>query len=832
MLISKFLCLSFIVGLIFITFFFLVSIFGNILLTMIQKLMKKRGISDKATNLEKLLLSFAIGISIFISFCFFLNLFGLYSIKITYYSVLILNLVFLGTNLIIYRNQFTYRKIKLKMKKFFKKSIGRDSIFTLLIFFLTLILGLFLYIDIITENVGLLSKDPYFWLMRTELTLNNESIIDFEKPWYPRGFGIINAGFLFPYSNEIFNYYFMKIVPIFYLILFYLIAFTIFKRYFNKKYLLLISFSLILISGNFLSRTLINLPSSFATILLSIFIIGIINDYQSFVTGIFIGGISLIHPLSAFFFILVLIFYLLFYLFINKNKNIQLSQFFWLAFYVIFIALILIIPYVMNFSLSTVFDILLESFEKIIGVNQFTYLSSRFKNPLLLVLSIENIDFLNLVDHPFAFYFLGSIIGSLIYLFLSKMHNLENSMLFIIVSVFIALIINFSPIFTEFLFSLDAQFLDHFKERIFENLTIPFIVTLTFLLEAIIKITKKIQLQIIIQFKAIKNFLVKSKFKEKYFNLSFFLFTLIISNIYGLYYVRANIFYVYEDNSELFNSYQYIRKNAQINSSVFLPEDLYEYHLNYLINDMRINFYRKYGNQIPNFIFYKDYDYLLIDDNSLKNLEKFPDYINSKQVYSNKNYVIYKKTNGALTFPNATYNFLNEEIGTKGLNITFIDYKDLEISTEIISKKSNHQKVLKFSSRKKFGAFINFFRNSRRNGTISFWIYPKKRDFLISIRENNTRNRILLRFFYNGKSLQYYNNGTYKFIENIIINQWVHLKIRFNQKSNWNLWIDGYKINNEGYKMEGEPDKFNWISFLGVEDTLFYLDAVKYSWSD
>jgi len=107
------------VGLIFILFFFILSVFGYFFLFLIKKLNKNKENMIFKSFLEELFLSFGIGVSVYISLGYFLDLFALFNFYTAYLSLIIFNLLF-----IIYY----YRE----NKEVFKKKCNKDSLYNFL----------------------------------------------------------------------------------------------------------------------------------------------------------------------------------------------------------------------------------------------------------------------------------------------------------------------------------------------------------------------------------------------------------------------------------------------------------------------------------------------------------------------------------------------------------------------------------------------------------------------------------------------------------------------------------------------------------------------------
>jgi len=97
----------FLVGLVFIAFFFILSIFGFFFLFLIKKYSRKKENFHTFLFLDQLFISFGIGISIYISLSYLLDLFSLFNFFTAYLSIVIFDVFFL----IFYCYQVLYIRI-------------------------------------------------------------------------------------------------------------------------------------------------------------------------------------------------------------------------------------------------------------------------------------------------------------------------------------------------------------------------------------------------------------------------------------------------------------------------------------------------------------------------------------------------------------------------------------------------------------------------------------------------------------------------------------------------------------------------------------------------
>ena len=135
---------------------------------------------------------------------------------------------------------------------------------------------------------------------------------------------------------------------------------------------------------------------------------------------------------------------------------------------------------------------------------------------------------------------------------------------------------------------------------------------------------------------------------------------------------------------------------------------------------------------------------------------------------------------------------------------------------------------------------MNFF-NYQLNGIVEFWwrksstqpsagffhLYGDNNEDLIQIciDTQNDPNKIM----YTGNSGLIDTNYSYA------DDRWIHMRIDFNCASDtWSLWIDNVKyVNNVNFKQDRKAIAVNMTyiwSYNGMHPTLFYVDAIGYSW--
>ncbi|MFX0187987.1 MAG: hypothetical protein ACFE8A_09640 [Candidatus Hodarchaeota archaeon] len=179
----------------------------------------------------------------------------------------------------------------------------------------------------------------------------------------------------------------------------------------------------------------------------------------------------------------------------------------------------------------------------------------------------------------------------------------------------------------------------------------------------------------------------------------------------------------------------------------------------------------------------------------------------------------------------ATYSFDEQEAGTNGTDIDFID-ADINNMASIVSEIDGHKNVLEINSS---GVWIakHVIDANPTTGTIEFYVRPAQTnvDCWIIIEENLFSNSICL-IFRNTGSIVYF-TGSDQFIQTYSANTWYHFKIEFECADDWHLWIDNVnKDGGSGFSYYGNPTNMNQIELWCYLGGLFYYDAFGYSWDN
>ena len=619
----NFLIAFFLVGIIFILFLFIITIFGYFFLFMINKRREKNVLKKPNLILEQFLISFGIGISVYISYGYILNIFNLFNFFTAY-----LNIIFFDIGFIIYyyiRNKRINlsKSYGLKIKAYF---FNKKRILSVIIVSIILILSIFLYWEIITESTGLLSRDPYFWLENIYYLIENGSVTLKKLGYgYPSGFAIVTSGFVLIWQDYLAIYFFFKIASIFYLILYIIISFVILNHIFKSKGLVFFSLLLLHLSNYFLSRNILNISSSFASILVLISFILIVNDYPLYLQGFFISALFLINPLSFLLYLVILSAYILYKIFSRIRDRKLIYKELLSIFYLMIIAIIILIPYFINYP-EDILD-LFGWYEKIVNdirfQNQFNFDSMDLENKFLLSVPFLDffqifrdqqffIRFLNLTTHTIGLFFIATILG----LFLSFPTKRKKLIIFSFSIIFI-LVCNFLPYFYS-----DLYFLDTFRYRSLELFALPIIIMATFFFECVIKLSK-----IIVNFlnSKLKTFNFKIHKEKLIINsiLEFGFLLFLFMNVTSMISTRDSPDYYYYYNDDYVSITLYLRNNAESGSIISHPY-LNRNDIHSILYDMDLYHYNLSSTPLLGEFFQnlrsKNTDYLIINNSEILEL--------------------------------------------------------------------------------------------------------------------------------------------------------------------------------------------------------------------
>lgn len=619
-----FLIAFFYVGLTFILFFFIISIFGYFFLFIIGKKREIEVLKQPYLLLERLLISFGIGISVYISYGYLLSFYKLFNFLTAYFCIFVFDIVFITYYLIKYKKILHRYCNKRNLRDFIWNKNLLISIFIVLFIF---ILSFLLYWDIITESIGLLRSDPHHWLGKIYYLLDNGYVTDISLGvGYPSGYVLFTSGFVLFWPDYLLVYFFMKMASIYYLFLYIIVSFFILKDIFKKNYLVFFSLILLLISNFFLSRNILNIASSLASIIVLISFLVILKGYPYYLLGFFITVIFLIHPLTLFYFLSALIIYFLIKLLSNiRNRKIIFKGFLSISF-MVFISIILLLPYMLNYP-DEILDISIW-YEKIIGDPKFAYSFTCtgvvYKDVILLKIPIFYDFFAIFIDKKllYRFYYMTTFsienyfIASFLGLFLNLFKKGKKKFIIFNVSVVIVLINNFLPFFIS-----NLDFFDTFRYRTLETFALPIIIMATFFFEWVLEISKKITKYLLLKFKFYYYIINKYKPFSKILKIESILLLILFINSFNMKVTRELPTYYYYYNDDYVEIILYIKGNLEPNSIICYP-NLGRDDIHNIINDM--DFYRYNISEFPlmedfynYYLIGKECDYFILNNSQI-----------------------------------------------------------------------------------------------------------------------------------------------------------------------------------------------------------------------
>ncbi len=357
----------------------------------------------KKLDLQFTLLSFGVGVVIFIWYAYLIDTFFIFNFYTIILPIFIINL---GFFLYCYKfnPNFRERCSKQSLDSIIKKFKQHESL--LLILISAICLGSFLLFFRLSWFYSYLSKDPYIWFYNTKYLIQNGNLDYEEIGGYSAGMVFYVGACTLLVKDYMTFFFFLKYNTIFFFSINTTVVFYISNKIFKNKVFIFFTLLIFLSFNLMFYRYLIGAPSSLATTIAFIFLLTFEfkDNYQIFILkGIILAGIYLFHPLMAFFFLIVYFIFIFFDLMIkilanNKlmNKKSSLlslvkttikSLFFTILFF--FLSLI---PYLIN-----------QIFKNPSGIPIIETISFYFKD-LNAIYIPNNNHFLALWQNPFEFF--------------------------------------------------------------------------------------------------------------------------------------------------------------------------------------------------------------------------------------------------------------------------------------------------------------------------------------------------------------------------------------------------------------------------------------------
>ena len=589
------------VTLTFFLFIFLISVFGYIFFYFLKKINKK----DWDINfLEIFLISFGIGLSIYISLSFILDIFHVFNFYSAYFSLIIIDILFVL--FLIYRKKLTREKVADfidSIKKRFKNK-PHDSIFLIIIVIFIIFIQVAIQWRVITQEYALPSLDTYGWMGHMWHLLEKGHI------WrarhgihYPRGFVIFTVAPVLINPDFGFAYLYFKFAGIPLMSFYIIIMATLLKRIFKKNYLVLIGLVLTLMSNILFSRFCLKTASTIPTVMILATLIILRSKCPFYLTAFFIQLMFLFNPLYAFGYIIVWGLLILFRL-ISKHYPLRVTLIEYTIKPIILI-LILLLTFVFHtmIVLNITFIELLNAFSIIFGIPTINL--SKNLNLLSLNMILLNFDFSDILKdllpnndvisifrdlekRVFSLFIIFTFIGLFLptkRYFGKKNRDLINFgkfSLIVILGFYVGdLLLSESP-------TIFTQSLIWFIFRIVEAFVGPIIIFCCFIIELIIKKANIITLYLRNNYPRYKNLLKSSKF----FKIENIVITILLISVFSTFIVHRNVYYHVYFEEEHFETIFYIKDN--------IPED----------SKILVHFYDDYGDALHSLLStYKLYDW-------------------------------------------------------------------------------------------------------------------------------------------------------------------------------------------------------------------------------
>ena len=653
---------SIIIYLTFFLFFILISIFGFIFFFFIKKINNKKW---NLNFLEQAVLSFIIGLSIYITISFILDIFQFFNFYSAYLSIIIVDcffIMYLIKKKILIKESVLNFFLSIKAK--IKKNPRRYLIY-ICILFLTFLLQFWIQWTLVTSEYAIPSKDTYVWLGQSWYLLEKGYLWRDHMPLhYPKGYTFFLAGPELINPNYRFAYFYFKFGGMCMFSLFLFVLFIILKSIFKKSYLILTGLLLAIISNFLFTRFTTFVSSSLPTLVILISLIILLKKCPFYILGFFISLIFLTNSFFALIFILI-ISYLVFMNLLTLKKN-KKKFFIDYIFKPLLLTSILILPYVIhilivkNIVISDLFSAYSEMFGfkiicvkyNIININYFNILHPLILREILTYFFPDNsfvLMFLDIERKAFSYY----IILTFIILFIpikrffnsnfKEILNFGKISLVLVLSFYVGEILfsNISIIFTENL--------GWFKWRALESLTGPIVILTLFLIEKIVKNGQRLTYYLKIKSKKY-NLLLRNTFLSKIIRIENIIVILLLISVFSSVFVHKRIYLSYYFEKDQIDSIFYIKQNVPEDSKILVsdfndgPNCLYNLLSTYKVYKWDFEFAENTFNETIDYIIEKKIEYILLDYTMINSTELsfFNNYLEFKNLYENDFNIIFE----------------------------------------------------------------------------------------------------------------------------------------------------------------------------------------------
>jgi len=600
----------------FLLFLFIgiISIFGFILFYLIKIKSKK---NFNLNPFELLVISFVIGLSLYITLCLILDIFKFINFYSAYLSIVIVDIIFIS--LLIYKNGVNKELLGSfiqRMKNLFSNK--KNLAFIIIIIFI-LTIQIIIQWEITAKKFPLFAKDPYFWLGETwyllENGFSNRKAIEI---FYPRIYIYFTSGILLIYPDYYISYFLFKFGGISLLSFYILILANLLNKSFRNYSITFIGLIFVLMSNFLISRLSYFISSSIPVLLILICLVIINSDCPNYFIGFLIPLIYLFNPLYGFFFYLIIVIYYILKLLNLKLKFvlslikeitliIGISIFFFIPYFlhlflVSDITLFQFIEYYIiffgfyNYIMVYISPIFLTIFPKYLLELNF---SSSINTLIGLILDIER--------RSISYFFLIILISLIFPIKKFKDSNLWDLMLISKISIFLLL----SFYINSLLFLFFGELASWFSLRALEALSSAVIIMACFIIYILIQKAAKFTHILYNRYEKYKNTIDSKKIFKILRIENLLLITLIISS-FTTFIMHRNISYGYIFSEFQVKTIFFIKENIPEDSKIMVAElPLYDLLKSY---DLYFwNFENDNITEIENYVSEEKIEYLLLD---------------------------------------------------------------------------------------------------------------------------------------------------------------------------------------------------------------------------
>jgi len=563
---------------VYLLFFIVISILGGMILYVYQFYSKKKW---TLSPIEIIFISYFLGLIVFISFSYILSFLQIFNIISIYLPIAILLLIFL----IYLRKQGKFSGLWNNFKKHLK--ISKKNICNYILIILVVVsLEFVLLIPIISEKIGLLGLDSYYWAKQVLFLLENGTINYTELSLiYPPGFVFFLGGNLLISPDFITVFYFIKLGSLPFLNLYILLCFIIFKRIFKNKWLIL-TLLIVIISNTFFEYRIIQfLSSSISIFFVLIGFLILLTDIPKYFLGLIIAGSFLTNPIYALYFSISL---LIFYIIKLSRNHHFLKTIVNEIFAIILLAIIAVSPYIISVYIIYHNDL-------VSLLNVYTSFFRIFEEDILLhpidLSPITNIFSLNIIELIqqwvyFGFFIIFPVIGILLIIRKKKERTNDFSIFIVIGTIFTLFMIFISPLFNL------GRFFDMFFFRILEAFLPLMVILIGYSTKAIINYLQELLRRFSKEKKKFLKFLNQHQLIHKIVNLPNFLILLILSSSFLVYiYAKNNFIYSYRYDDSIIECIFYVRENISPNTPIGVNYINISHSVYDLIFDYNIHYY-------------------------------------------------------------------------------------------------------------------------------------------------------------------------------------------------------------------------------------------------